>query len=100
MTVGVLDISEAELGIVREKHARVVPGRRVWAFGSRVTGRAKKFSDLDLAVLGDAPLPLGTMGALAEAFSESVLPWKVDVVDWATASERFRGVVADAHVEL
>ena len=37
MTVGVLDVSEAELGIVREILARVVPGRRVWAFGSRVT---------------------------------------------------------------
>ena len=100
MTVGVLDVSEAELGIVRKILERVVPGRRVWAFGSRVTGRAKKFSDLDLAVLGDAPLPLGTMAELAEAFSESDLPWKVDVVDWATASERFRGVVAESHVEV
>ena len=79
---------------------RVVPGRQVWAFGSRVTGRAKKFSDLDLAVLGEAPLPLGIMGELAEAFSESDLPWKVDVVDWATASERFRGVVEESHVEI
>jgi len=34
------------------------------------------------------------MAEVAEAFSESDLPWKVDLVDWATTSERFRQVIA------
>ena len=98
--IGVLDVSESELAIVRGIPERVVPGRKVWAFRSRVTGRAKRFSDLDLMIVGEEPLPLGGMAELADAFSESDLPWKVDVVEWASTSERFRGIVEESHVEL
>ena len=100
MTPAGLLITTAEWEIVRATLRRHVPERAVWAFGSRVKGGAKPFSDLDLAVLGDEPLPLLTQAALAEDFSESDLPWKVDVVDWATTSERFRAIIEDSHVVL
>lgn len=89
-----LAVHPGELAIILDILARHIPDREIWAFGSRVTGNAKPYSDLDLAVMGDTPLPLATAAALAEAFSESVLPFKVDVVDWATASERFREIIA------
>jgi hypothetical protein len=44
---------------------------------------------LDLAIITDRPLTPDVRSALAEDFSESDLPWKVDVVDWATTSEAF-----------
>jgi hypothetical protein len=56
-------------------------------------GFRDKHSDLDLAVIGEQPLSMGVSGALAEAFSESDLPWRVDVVDWATTSETFRRII-------
>jgi type I restriction enzyme S subunit len=31
--------------------------------------------------------------ALADAFSASDLPWKVDLVDWVRASESFRRII-------
>jgi len=81
-----------------------VPGREVWAFGSRVgakdTSHVKIFSDLDLAMKGDQPLPLSTLAALADDFSESDLPYKVDVVDWATTSARFRAIIESSHIVL
>lgn len=49
-------------------------------------------------MIGDAPLPLATAAALAEAFSDSPLPFKVDLVDWATTSERFRAIIAKEKV--
>lgn len=67
-----------------------VPGYEVWAFGSRATRTAKPYSDLDLAIISDRPLPLALQAALAEAFSESDLPWKVDIVDWATTTAPLR----------
>jgi type I restriction enzyme S subunit len=36
--------------------------------------------------------------ALAEDFSESDLPWKVDIVDWATTGESFRKIIRDSRV--
>lgn len=89
-----IDVTPAQWGIVTEILRAQVPERAVWAFGSRTTGRAKPYSDLDLVIIGDAPLGLSRMAALTEAFSESDLPWKVDVVDWATTSEAFRQVIA------
>lgn len=41
----------------------------------------------------DTRLPLDVAVALAEDFSESDLPWKVDIVDWATTSAAFRKVI-------
>ena len=70
-----------------------VPHCEVWAFGSRAKWTAKPYSDLGLAVIGDQPLSLAISAALADDFSESDLPWKVDVVDWATTSDAFRAII-------
>jgi type I restriction enzyme S subunit len=80
--------------IVRDILRRYVPGYEVWAFGSRVRGEAKRYSDLDLAVISDTALPVGVRADLADDFSESDLPWRVDVVDWATTSAAFRAIIA------
>jgi type I restriction enzyme S subunit len=95
-----LELRPGELEIVREILRRHVPNREVWAFGSRVKGTARPYSDLDLAVLGDQPLPLLVRAELAEEFSESDLPFKVDIVDWATTSERFRQIIESEYVVL
>ena len=97
-------VTVAEWRIVRAILLRHVPGREVWAFGSRVgtkdTGRVKKFSDLDLAVKGDEPLPMSMLAALADDFSESDLPYKVDIVDWATTTARFRAIIESSHIVI
>ena len=85
-----IDITPEERAIVLRILNEIVPDREVRAFGSRVTGKAKPFSDLDLAIMGDEPLPLETRAQLEEAFAESELPWKVDVMDWAQADTEFR----------
>lgn len=72
---------------------RHVPGRIVRVFGSRVQGTAKPFSDLDLAIMGDEPLDFRTHAALKDAFAESNLPFRVDLVDWATTSDIFKGII-------
>ena len=41
----------------------------------------------------DAPLPLLVRGNLAEDFSESDLPFRVDILDWATSQENFQRIV-------
>ena len=88
-----LDVRPEEWAIVSGILRAFLPGREIWAFGSRATGTAKPYSDLDLALIGETPLPLDTLAALREAFSESDLPWKVDLVDWATTNATFRKVI-------
>jgi hypothetical protein len=43
-----------------------------------------------LVIVSEQPLSLSLLAEIAEAFSESDLPWKVDLIDWATTSEQFR----------
>ena len=88
-----IDIHPDHWEIVSEILKEHVPQYEVWAFGSRATWNAKEFSDLDLAVISDTPLPLSIIASLSEAFSESDLPWKVDMVDWASTSESFREII-------
>lgn len=95
-----LAVRPDELAIVLDILARHVPGVEVWAFGSRARGTAKPHSDLDLAVIAGQPLPLAQGAALAEAFAESDLPWRVDIVDWATTGEAFRRLIEHHRVVL
>jgi type I restriction enzyme S subunit len=88
-----IEARAADLNYVRDVLRRLVPDRDVHAFGSRVTGRSRKFSDLDLAIMGETPLTTATLADLDEAFDESDLPFKVDILDWATTSETFRAIV-------
>jgi predicted nucleotidyltransferase len=93
MTTPPIDIAPADWAIVQDILRKHVPDREVWAFGSRAKRTAKMYSDLDLAVMTDTPLSFDVSGALREDFSESDLPWRVDVVDWATTSEAFRRII-------
>ena len=96
----VIDISAEHRQIVCAILQKHVPDREVWVFGSRVRGSAKPYSDLDLAVIGDEPLDLGVAADLADAFDESALPFKVDVVDWASTAPAFRSVIEATKVRI
>lgn len=78
-------------GILR---ANLPPGATAWVFGSRATGCARRYSDLDLAVDVGRRLTLDELEILGEAFAESDLPFKVDLVGWQAISDGFRATIA------
>ena len=85
-----IDLNPNHFATVERILAEHVPGCEVRAYGSRATWTAKDYSDLDLAVVGEAPSHWRTLSRLKEAFEESRLPMRVDVLDWHTISESFR----------
>ncbi|MEY3790738.1 MAG: hypothetical protein RLZ09_1574 [Pseudomonadota bacterium] len=95
-----IDISPENWQIVREILQRYVPDREVWAFGSRAKWTAKEFSDLDLAIIGDMPLSIALTADMKEAFQESALPFKIDIVDWASITPSFRQVIQAAKIQI
>lgn len=85
-----------EAAIVRGILDQILPpGISVFVFGSRAGGTPKPWSDLDLAFECETKLPPRLFSELAEAFDESALAWKVDLLDRSTASETF-GKIVDA----
>jgi predicted nucleotidyltransferase len=91
--VPTVDLPDVALDAVLRTLADYVPDRAVRVMGSRANGRAKPFSDLDIVIMGDEPLDLRTLGRLRDAFDESSLPFAVDIIEWASASDAFRRVI-------
>ena len=97
----VLAIGQEHAAIVREILRRhLPPGARAFVFGSRARGGARPYSDLDLAIELDRPLGLDRTGEIAEAFSDSDLPFKVDLVELSALEPGFRARIAADLVPL
>lgn len=96
-----IDLAPPELAIVRGILRDKLPaGTRAWVFGSRATATARRYSDLDLAIeLGASP-DSDLIGKLAEALSESDLPYKVDVVDLSSLDSTFRAIIEPDMIPL
>ena len=63
---------------------------KVYLFGSRATGEAWRWSDIDVAVLPLEPMPEGLLGEIREALEESHVPFFVDLVDLSHAEASLR----------
>ena len=96
-----LDLSDEHRRIVLSiLHEHLPAATTVWVFGSRATGRARRYSDLDLAIDAGRALTLDESARLRESFDDSDLPYRVDIVDWRTASDRFRAIIAATRVPV
>ncbi len=92
--IGQVDIEPAHQHLIQDILFTHLPETtKVWVFGSRVGGDAKRFSDLDLALEDEEPLRGETLVGLKEALSQALLPYRVDVIDLNSASATFRDIV-------
>jgi uncharacterized protein len=93
-----------QIAVITELVNRHVPDAEVWVYGSRANGTAYEGSDLDLALKrpGDetAPFDYLELAQLREAFSESNLPFLVDVLDLAKAQGVFRDKIEATLIRL
>lgn len=79
------------------------PHESIWFFGSRVTGNARQYSDLDVLIKVDdlSNYDLGvTLFKLQDEFSESNIPFKVDIVLWKNTTPEFRELILSHAVML
>jgi predicted nucleotidyltransferase len=88
-----IEVNSSEWEIIQEILTKIVPDKEVFAFGSRAKFLAKPFSDLDLVIKGHLPLTLDLLADLSNAFSDSNLSYKVDIVEWCNISEAFREII-------
>jgi predicted nucleotidyltransferase len=73
------------LSILKEQQVKA------WLFGSRATGRARNFSDIDIALdAGAKQVARALWVRLAHALEESHIPFRVDLVDMCAVSAAVR----------
>lgn len=96
-----LHLNADELAQIRAILAlHLPPATTVKVFGSRAGGKPKPWSDLDLLIETGAALDLTVLAALAEAFDDSALPWKVDIVDKHALDPGFAAKIAAQSLTL
>ena len=90
-----INITEHEKKIIIDIIKKFIPNSTVKVFGSRINGKNKIYSDLDIAILADNKnkIPLEILGQLKEAFEESDLSFHVDILDWYRISDDFKKII-------
>ena len=86
--------------LIKEIIKKHLPYAEIWAFGSRVRQTAKDSSDVDLVIVSDQKTPSKIMTLLELDFSESELPFKVDILDWQSLSEEFQKIIKEDYVQF
>ena len=95
-----IDISSENLKIVLDILKDFVPDYEVRVFGSRYKHTAKKYSDLDLAIAANNETYWEIIPDLKDAFQESDLPFRVDVIDWNRTEESFKEAILKSGYEV
>ncbi len=90
-----VDHQETVVALI-QKH---LPNTTAWAYGSRVKWTSRPNSDLDIVVFAP-PERLRQVSELRDAFSESNLPFRVDLFIWDTVPDTFRKNIENNHMVL
>lgn len=69
-----------------------------YAFGSRVKGTARQFSDLDLCYMED--IPFRDLRKITQEFEDSNLPFKIDIVNYNRCSNEFKNKLKEEMILL
>jgi predicted nucleotidyltransferase len=88
-----LNLTPEQLSAVKLILDKFVPNCEVRMFDSRLNAKVKKYADLDIAVVGKGKIPLRKLVELREAFEESDLPFRVDLLDWHRLSPEFKKII-------
>ena len=76
-----------------------VQNYKVFIFGSRAVGNVSKFSDLDIGVIGTKPLDPRTIFEMEHELEESLVPYKVDIVDFFNVDDAFKKMALKKIIE-
>ena len=76
-----------------------LPGVEVWAYGSRVRGNPRRYSDLDLVAFTE-PGQSSQANDLREALEESDLPVRVDLFLWDELPDSFHREIEKEYAVL
>ena len=91
------NLSQEDYEITVHILKKILPNQEIWAFGSRVTGTSKPFSDLDLVVMSNALISDETFIDAKNTLAESNLSIKIDLHQWKLLPKLFQEIIEKNH---
>ena len=80
------------IDIVKQIVLKHVPKNEfaVFLFGSRASSNSNSLSDIDVGIMGTKPLPTLIMADLDSDLEESIVPFKIDLIDFYQVDQAFK----------
>ena len=80
------------IDIVKQIVLKHVPKNEfaVFLFGSRAASNSNSLSDIDVGIMGTKPLPTLIMVDLDSDLEESIVPFKIDLIDFYQVDQAFK----------
>ena len=95
-----IDVKPRDKEILFSLLTQYLPNTAIRAYGSRVTGHSRPWSDLDLVLFSNAEQK-SCISLLKEALEESNLSFRVDLLEWNSLPDNFKtNISASPFVEL
>ena len=96
-----LCLEQDQLDVIRRILRVHFDGLEVDAYGPRVTGvDFTPETELNVVVVSAKPISLDEMIAVEKAFTDSGLPFRVDVVDWVKLTENMQKNIKKEHIAI
>ncbi len=94
-----IDLDEKYINFLKQIISSYLDDYKLYMFGSRVNGNARKYSDIDIAIKSNK-LTSSIKSQIELDFENSTLPYEVDVVDLNTISDDFKNLIKNTLVEI
>jgi predicted nucleotidyltransferase len=88
-----IDLLPAYIDIIKRIINRYIPNSEIKIFGSRANNSSNNNSDIDIAIISNKKIDLKTLAKIKMAFEESDIPYRVDIIDYMSASENFKKII-------
>ena len=77
------------------------PAYKIFVFGSRAEGdKHRKFSDVDVGILGPTQLEFMTKFNIEEDLENSDIPYLVDVIDFSKVNSKFKEIALSVTIPI
>ena len=94
-----IDLEQKYIEFIKETVSSMLHNYKLYIFGSRVKNRAKKYSDIDLAIDSQELTPQ-TKSKLEATFDNSTLPYEVDIINLNDIDNKFKDLIQKDLIEI
>ena len=94
-----VDLPSEYIDLLKSEIQNLLPNSRVVVFGSRVRGNAKKYSDVDLAIIDVNKIPIKTLHKI-KANIDPQIDYLLDIVDYDSLSKDFQVIIDRTGIEI
>lgn len=94
-----IDLEEKYINFIKNTISSMIHNYKLYIFGSRAKNRAKKYSDIDLAIDSQELTPQ-IKTKLEFTFKNSTLPYEVDIINLNDIDNKFKDLIQKDLIEI